>query len=75
MFWWCITQAFFDFLTQTKVFPPVRKLTSLLLRVSLSSLSESHQGPEVGSEYRPAEHGRRVNAHQPADESALAALQ
>lgn len=53
----------------------MRQLTSLLLRVSLSSLSESHQGPEVGSEYRPAERGSRVDAHQPADEGVLAALQ
>lgn len=51
------------------------ELTCPLLRVPLSSLPESHQGPEVGSEYRPAERGRRVDAHQPADEGVLAALQ
>lgn len=51
------------------------ELTCPLLRVPLSSLSESHQGPEVGSEYRPAERGRRVDAHQPTDEGVLAALQ
>lgn len=43
--------------------------------MSLPSLPESHQGPKVGSEDRPAEHGRRVDAHQPADEGVLAALQ
>lgn len=53
----------------------VWELTGLLLRVPLAGLSESHQGPEVGSEYRPAESGRRVDAHQPADEGVLAALQ
>lgn len=51
------------------------QLTGLLLRVSLPGLPEGHQGPEVGSEHRPAEGGRRVDAHQAADEGVLAALQ
>lgn len=53
----------------------MQELTSPLLCVSLPSLSESHQGPEVGSEYCPAESGRRIDAHQAADEGVLAALQ
>lgn len=53
----------------------MRELTSLLLPVPPPSFSKSHQGPEVGSEHRPAEGGGRVDAHQPTDEGVFAALQ
>lgn len=49
-------------------------LTSLLVSVSLSSFSKGHQGPEVRSEYRPAESGGRVDADQAADKRVPAAL-
>lgn len=50
-------------------------LTSVfLVLVSLSSLPESHHGPEVCAEHCPAESCRRIDADKPADEGVLAAL-
>lgn len=50
-------------------------LTRLLVGVPAARLPEGHQGSEVGSQNGPAEGRHRVDAHQAADESVLAALE
>ena len=56
--------------------PPLRFVTcAFFALVSLPSLPEGNQGPEVSPQHRPAERGRWVDANQPTDEGVLAALQ